>query len=61
MSEASLAGHLQQVTQALRAQDAVHVLDPDGVSEPTEGGSPHGGGGVEADSIQSKDQMSKHI
>lgn len=47
--------------RALRAQDAVHVLDPDGVSEPTEGGSPHGGGGVEADSIQSKDQISKHI
>lgn len=47
--------------RALRAQDAVCVLDPDGVSEPIAGGSPHGGGGVEADSIQGTDQISKHI
>lgn len=46
--------------RGLRAQDSVHILGPDGVSEPIEGGSPHGGGGVETDSIQGMDQISKY-
>lgn len=33
--------------RGLRAQDSMHILDPDGESEPIEGGNTHGGGGVE--------------
>lgn len=46
--------------RGLRGQDSMHILDPDVVSEPTEGGNPHGRGGVETDSIQGVDQVSKY-